>query len=153
MHVFVVERQAKEIQSGVGFVGGFQPRQSVGQTALQVGAGLRRVGQGQLPAHVVGHATGVVQRLGIHTPRRLACGTARNIRVGGQPQGAVRVAGNPPVGKPADMAQLPQRRIQLGADRHDQRRPQGADCRIEQSQCAGTGGHQRLGQRPPPQAA
>jgi hypothetical protein len=74
----------------------------------------------------------VVQRLGVGPAR----GTARHVGIGRDAPRALRIAPDPEGLEPADVAQLPQRRVQLGALRHLQAR----QCRLERGE-----GGQRIG--------
>ena len=116
VHVFMGQAQAVEVQAGgVGMLA-LKQGQVVGQAIGQALAQGVRVGQRQGPTAGVRHAAGVKQGVGTGP----AAGLTRHIRVGGHTAAAVRVARQPPVLKPADVPQLPQRRVEVGPVGHAQ---------------------------------
>ena len=84
------------------------------QRVQQVGANIVGIGQGQAPADVVRHMARVPPLVSVGFNRcRAGVG-----RLAARTQRALHVAANPPFLKPADMAQLPQRRVDGGKPGH-----------------------------------
>ena len=118
VHVLVQQHQAEEIQRLVGLLSPLlharQQNQRVVQLGPQIVAGGLDIGQGQGPAAVVRHPAGVVERIGIgaaiRSPRQIGVG-APTLLPGRKPR-------QPPGLEPADVAQFPQRRVELGVQRH-----------------------------------
>jgi hypothetical protein len=146
VHVFVEQREAEEIQAGVVFGGVSEQGQRVAQAGREVGAHGVGIGQIELPARVVRHQAGVVERVGVHAAGGLACRVARRLRVGVHAQVALRVPSQPPVGKPADVAQLPERQVQLGRTGDAQAWAERVLVGVKQRQAARARFAQRTGQ-------
>jgi hypothetical protein len=111
VHVLVLQRQAVEIQRPrVGAVQCLQAGQGLLQLSGELGAQGVGIGQLQLPAAVVRHRARVIEPVvGVGL-----CGA----RIGVPAQVPLRVAADPVLLEPADMAQFPERRIELGVQRH-----------------------------------
>jgi len=116
VHVLVQQRQAEEVALDVAFGSCREQVQAAVQLGLQFGPRGLGIGQRQRPAAVVRHAAAVVQRIGVRAQRR----QARLFRVGAGAGRVRREARQPVFLEPADVSQLPQRRVQLGAQRHGQ---------------------------------
>ena len=117
VHVLVQQRQAEGVERVVAVVGRVG-QQGQGGLELLRELGLRRgrVGQRQRPARGVRHGARVVQRVRIGPHGR----AARPAGVGARALAPGGEARCPPALEPADVAQLPQRRVELGALRHAQ---------------------------------
>jgi hypothetical protein len=112
------QRQAIEVQLVVGAVGAaLQQAQRALAGALQIGLRARGVRQAELPAPGMRHLARVVQRIGTGTLRR----RMRAARIGRGTAPTLRVAPDPVLLEPADVAQLPQRRVELGRLWHGHR--------------------------------
>ncbi|MBX3618949.1 MAG: TIGR04348 family glycosyltransferase [Rhizobacter sp.] len=140
VHVFVQQRQAEEIKRLIAAAGPAQQGQRFVELHGQVVARGGGIGQGQLPAAVVRHTARVVERIGLaarrQEPRRVGVGTLTERTLG--------VACDPERLEPADVPQFPQRRVELGAQRHGQAR-QRTLVGGEGGQRVGAAGGQRLG--------
>ncbi len=141
VHVLVEQCQLPGV--GVAAMRVAQQHQGVRQAGPQVAQRLVPARQRQLPAGRVRHGAGVVPAVRASQARWRTC----VVRLGIHAPFALPIAGDPPVLEPADVSQLPKRRIQPGRVWHTQvfaqRRPPGF-C---QGQRARTGLPQALGQR------
>ena len=146
MHVFVEQHQAVKVKGSVVLRGAGQVGQQVQRIAQDRGHVAARgvqVRQGKRPAHRMRNFTGVVHAIGLLQ----AAGRALMLGVTRRAQRALPVAGNPVGLKPRDMADLPQRWVELGGVRHGQRRPQSVLVGLQQPQGAHPAGLQQFAQR------
>ena len=142
VHGLMKQHQTPEVKGIIVAARLRQQIQGVGLYGRQVALGGFCAGQGQVPARSVGHGARIKQRIGAWQVRRVAHAS----RVGPRTACALGVAGNPPLLKPADVAQLPERRVEFSRVPNSQR-GQGMLPSLQQAQCARTRGLQCGGQR------
>jgi putative glycosyltransferase (TIGR04348 family) len=114
MHVFVMQGEPEKIQLVVAGGHSIQQIQRALQLGSKVGARGCGIRQRQAPAAGMRHKTGVVQIIGL----RSDCAIAWGLRIRPHTERALQVARQPEFLKPANVPQLPQGRIDRGAEGH-----------------------------------